>query len=99
MIELACFLARPALDHDLGFGEEFDGVASLAVQDAKKTFFPAAEGEIGHRSGDADIDADISGWRFVAEFAGRRTAGGKELGLIAIRTAPKQFHAFVNATA
>src|SRR5260370_30781918 len=66
------------------------------MKDAEKSLFTAAEGEIGDWSGGADIDGDISGGRFVAEFAGRRTAGGKERGLIAIRTAAKKFHGFVN---
>src|SRR4029077_33679 len=95
-LELAGFLARPALDDDFGFGEEFDGVAALAVEDAEETFLPAAEGEIGHRRGDADIDADISRGRFVAEFARGGTTGGEERGLVAVRTAAEKFHGFVN---
>src|SRR6267378_2487128 len=77
-LKFAGFLARPALDHDFRFGEKFHGVAALAVEDAKETFFPAAEGEIGHRRGYADVDADISRRGFVAELAGGGTAGGEE---------------------
>src|SRR6266850_2159234 len=50
-LELARFLARPALDDDFGFGEKFDGVAALAVEDSEETLFPSAEWEIGHGGG------------------------------------------------
>jgi len=86
-LKFAGFLARPALDYDFGFGEEFDGVASLAVEDAEETFFPSAEREIGHGGGDADVDADISSGGFVAELAGGGAAGGEELCLFAVMTA------------
>src|SRR5216683_4469549 len=95
-LELAGLLARPALDDDFRFGEEFDGVASLAVKDAEETFFPTAEGEIGHRGGDADVDADISRGRFVAEFARGGTACCEERCLVAVRTAAKKFHGLIN---
>src|SRR5204863_9280718 len=70
-LRLACLLARPAPHDDLRFREEFNGVAPLAVKDAEETLLPAAEGEIGHRRGHADIDSDISRGRFVAESARR----------------------------
>src|SRR5712664_2553167 len=95
-LELARFLARPALDDDLGFGEKLDGVAALAVEDSEETLFPSAEREIGHRGGDADIDADIPRGGLVAEFAGGGTAGGEERGLIAVGAAAQKIHGFIN---
>jgi len=62
----------------------------------KKTFLPSAEGEIGHRRSDADIDADISSGGFVAEFARSGTAGCEERSLVSIRTAAEKFHGFVD---
>jgi len=96
ILKLARFLARPALDDDFGFGEKFNGVASLAVEDAEEAFFPSAEREIGHGCGDADIDADIPGRRLIAEFAGGGAAGGEERGLVAVGAAAQKIHGFVN---
>src|SRR6267142_859709 len=95
-LELARFLARPALDDDFGFGEKFDGVAALAVEDSEETLFPSAEWEIGHRGGDADIDADIARGSLVTEFAGGGTAGGEKRGLVAVRAAAQKIHGFIN---
>src|SRR5580700_11595142 len=94
--ELAGFLARPALNYNLGFGIELDSVAALAMKDAEETLFPAAEGEIGHGSGDADVDADVSGGGFVAEAAGGGTVGGEEGGLIAVGAAAEEVQGFVH---
>ena len=66
------------------------------MKDAEETFFPAAEGEIGHGRGDADVDADISGGRFVAELAGGGAAGGEKRGLVAVGAAAEKFHGFVD---
>jgi hypothetical protein len=66
------------------------------VENSKKTFFPAAEGEIGHRCGNADIDADISGRGFVAEFASGRAASGEKGRLISVGAATQEFHGFVD---
>src|SRR5882672_1907711 len=95
-LELARFLARPALDDDFGFGEKFNGVASLPVKDAEETLFPSAEWEIGHRGGDTDIDANIPRGGLVAEFAGGGTAGGEERGLVTVGAAAQKIHGFVN---
>ncbi len=95
-LELAGFLARPALDDDLGLGEKFHGVAPLAMENAEETFFPAAEGKIGHRRGYPDIDADISCGRFVTELARGGSARGKERSLVSVGAATKKFHGFIN---
>ena|SRR5579859_2299025 len=94
--KLASFLAGPALDHDFRFGEKFDGVAALAVENAKETFFPSAKREVGHGSSNADVDADVSCGSFVAEFAGGRPAGGEERSLVAVRTAAEKVHRFID---
>src|SRR5579862_5933040 len=57
--ELSRFLTRPPLDDDLRFGEEFDRVFALTVEDAEEAFLPSAEWEIRHRRRDSNIDADI----------------------------------------
>src|ERR671922_977632 len=93
--EFAGFLARPALDHDFGFGEKFNGVASLPVKNAEKAFFPSAEGEIGHGRGNPDVDANVACRRFVTELARRRAAGGEERSLVPVRAAAEKFHGVV----
>src|SRR5713101_985582 len=78
--ELAAPFFGPALDDDLGFGVELDGVAALGVEIAEEAFLPAAEGEERHRRGDAHVDADIASLGLVAELAGGRAAARKEAG-------------------
>src|ERR1700740_3458118 len=94
--ELARFLARPALDHNLRFGEELHGIASLGVQNAEEALIPAGDRKIGHRRGDSDVDANISRRRFVAEPARRGAAGRKERRLVPVRAASQEFHGLVN---
>src|SRR5438874_12802863 len=94
--EFAGFLARPALDHDFRFGEEFHRVTSLAVQNAEETLFPPAEREIRHRRGDAEVDADITGRRFVAKLASSGATGGEQRRLSGVRTGTEKFHGFVH---
>src|SRR6267143_3838490 len=96
LLELSCLLARPALDDDFGFGEEFNGVASLAMKNAEEAFFPSAEGEISHRGGDADVDADISRGGPVPELASGGTAGGEKRGLVAVEAAAQKIHGFID---
>src|SRR5207302_571280 len=94
--EFSGFLARPALDHNLGFSEKFHGIASLAMKNAEKAFLPSAEREVGHGRGDTDVDADIAGGRLIAEPAGGGAAGGKERSLIAVWAMAQKFHGLVN---
>src|ERR1700736_2133845 len=77
-LELARPLFGPAFNNDFFLGIEFHRVASLRVHIAKEAFFPAGEGEKRHRRGHADIDADVSCLRLVAELARRRAAAGEE---------------------
>ena len=69
LLELAAVLFGPTLDDNLLIGIELDSIAALAVKIAEEAVLPPAEGEIGHGRGDSDVDADISGGRFVAEAA------------------------------
>src|ERR1700730_2571410 len=90
-LKFARFLARPALHDDFRFGVELHGVAPLSVQNTEETFFPSAERKISHGRGDADVDANISGGRFLAKLSGSSAAGRKKRSLISIRTAAQKF--------
>src|SRR6516225_2045216 len=94
--ELAGLLSGPAFDNDLGFGVELDRIFALGMKNAEETFLPAVEREIGHGGGDADVDADVAGGRFVAEFAGRRAASREERSLIAIGALADKFDGLIN---
>src|ERR1039458_9526859 len=87
ILELAAVLFGPAFDDNFLVGVELDGVAALAVEIAEKTILPSAEREVSHGRGDADVDADISRGRFVAEAARGRSARRKERRLIAVGAA------------
>src|ERR1700722_3569941 len=76
-LELPAPGRRPALDDDLLFGIEIDGIAALRVQIAEEAVLPAGEREIRHRRGDADVDPDVAGTNLVAELA-RGGAAGRE---------------------
>src|SRR5579862_2261709 len=69
--ELARVFARPAFDDHFLFGVELNSIATLSMHDAEEAVLPSAEWEIGHRSGNANVDADVSGWSFIAELARR----------------------------
>ena len=43
-----------------GTGTGFDGVVGLAMQGAEEALFPTTKGEIGHRGGHANVDANIA---------------------------------------
>ena len=95
-LKLAGFLARPAFDYDFRFGEKFDGVAALAVEDAEETIFPAAEGKIGHRRGYTDVDADVARGRFITKLARSGAAGGEKRCLVSVVAAAEEFHGFLD---
>src|SRR5580698_2381644 len=75
--KLSRMLFGPAFDHYFLFRVKLDGVTALAMHDSEEAVFPAAEREIGHGCGDADVDADISGRSFVTEASRRCAAGSK----------------------
>src|SRR5438132_14007136 len=72
--ELSRILFCPALDDNFFLGVKLNLVSSLPVHNPKEAVFPSAEREIGHGRGDSDIDADVSGGRFIAEAARGRAA-------------------------
>src|SRR4051794_35470858 len=82
-LELAGPLAGPALDDNLLVCVEVDRVVGLAVEDAHEAVFPATEGEVGHRRGDTDVDADVAGGDFVAEATGGFAVVGEDRGGVA----------------
>src|SRR5258708_36809124 len=94
-LKLAGMIFGPALDDDFFVGVKLDGVAALAVHVAKEAIFPAAEREIGHGRGDANVDADVSRRGFVAEPARRRAAGSEKRRLIAKRILLQKIHACI----
>src|SRR5579875_3431369 len=87
----------PACDDHLALGKEAHGIAALWVQRAEERAFRAAEREVGHRRRDANIDADVAGFRTIAEFACRIAALGKDGGSIAIIMRVNQLDGFVQA--
>src|SRR5438477_7176323 len=94
-LKLSRVLFGPALDDYFFLGVELDGIAALAVHDSEKAVFPAAEWEVRHGRGDADIDADISGGGFIAKAAGGRAAGSEQRSLIAVWIALEESHRLV----
>jgi len=60
----------PAFNDNFLLGIELHGIATLPVHHAEKAVFPSTEGKIRHRSGYADVDANVSGGSLVAEAAG-----------------------------
>src|SRR5690348_2534499 len=76
-LELAAVLFCPALNNNFLIGIELNGVATLPMEVAEKAILPAAEGEICHRRGYADVNSDIAGGRLVAESPRGGTAGCK----------------------
>src|SRR5438876_3217636 len=67
--ELSRMFFCPALDYNLLLSIKLSPIATLPVHNPEETVFPAAEREIGHGRGDSDVDADVSGGRFIAEAA------------------------------
>src|SRR5580704_19465832 len=83
-LKFPCFLARPTLHDDFRLGVELHRVFALRVKNPEEAFFPAAEREIRHRRSYSNVDTDISGGSFVAEFARRGAAGGEERRLVPV---------------
>src|SRR5689334_6331074 len=65
-------------------GVKLHGVAALPVYGSEEAVTPAAKRKISHGSGNTDVYSDIAGRHFVAELAGRGSAGGKDRGHIAV---------------
>ena len=69
---------KPAFDHDLLLREEINCVTCLTVKVTEEAFLPPAEREERHGRRHADVYADVSYLRFVAEFACRSPAAGEQ---------------------
>ena len=95
-LEFSAVLFGPAFDDYFLVGIEFDGIAALAVEVAEEAVLPSAEGEVGHGRGDSDVDADVSGGRFVTETAGGGTAGGEQRRLVTVDAAFEKGQGFVH---
>src|SRR4029079_9995234 len=81
--------SQPARDRDLLVGVELDGVAAVdlevgedavarAAQRADESSAGAAEGEVGHRGGDADVDLEHRGSRMARDLARGLAVGGQD---------------------
>src|SRR6202140_1974344 len=96
ILELAAVLLGPALDDDFLVGVELNGIAALPVQIAKEAVLPPAEREIGHGSGDSDVDADVARGRLVAEAARGRSARREQRRLVAVSAALEEGESVVH---
>ncbi len=63
---------------------ELDAFGALDVQIAEERFVPAGEGEPGHRSGHADVDADHAGVEVPLELPGGVAGAGEDAGAVAV---------------
>src|ERR687885_877407 len=81
---LALFL-EPAPDHHFAIAEEVDHLTPLAVQGAEERLLSAAEGEVGHGGGHADIDAHVADVGPVGELASPAAVLRKDARRIAVR--------------
>src|SRR5580693_5295637 len=89
-------LLGPALYDYFLIGVELNGVTTLTVKIAEETVLPSAEREIGHGRGDSDVDADISGGRFVTEAARSRATRCEQRRLVAVGAAFEEGEGFVH---
>src|ERR1035437_3166998 len=94
--EFAAPVAGPAFYDYFGLGVKFDAVVGLGVEVAEEAFAPAAEGERRHRSGDADVDADVAGIDFIAEAAGVGAVGGEDARHVSVAAVIDQGDRFVD---
>src|SRR2546421_2596221 len=81
---LALFL-EPATDHHFAIAEEVDHLTPLAVQGAEERLPGAAEGEVGHGGGHADVDAHVAHVSPVGELAGPAAVLRKDARRVAVR--------------
>src|SRR5580693_8990314 len=95
-LELARFLPRPPLYHDLGFRIELHAIFSLRVQNPEEAFLPAVKREISHGSRDTDVDADVPRRSFVAELPCGSAASGEKRSLIAVWAFANELDGFID---
>src|SRR4029079_5320534 len=82
--------SQPARDRDLLVGVELEGVAAVDLEVAEEAVARAAEGEVGHRRGDADVDPDHRGGRMARELARGLAARGEDRRRVGVRMRMKQ---------
>ena len=96
MPRISATIPSASVRRDFLVGVKLDRIAPLGVERTEEAVLPSAEREVGHRSGDPDIDPDIAGRHFVPELAGRRAAGGENGCLIPVRAVRNQGNGVVN---
>src|SRR5260370_6649050 len=93
-------LARPppgaALEHNLLFRVELDGVTPLGVHIAKEAVLPAREWEESHRRSHANVDANVPGSCFITELACRGPTACEQTGHVAVGGGVYQVDCFID---
>src|SRR5580658_3452434 len=87
---------RPALNDNLLVSVKLDGVAPLAVEIAEKAVLPSAKRKVSHGRGNPNVNADVTGRRFIAEAPRRRSARREQRRLISISAAFQKRQRFVH---
>src|SRR5919109_5432262 len=85
LTSLLALFPEPAPDHHFAIAEEVDHLTPLAVQGAEERLLGAAEGEVGHGGGHADVDAHVADVGPVGELAGPAAVLRKDARRVAIR--------------
>src|SRR5258708_16467086 len=95
-LKLARPLPGPALDHNLLFRVELDGVTPLGVHIAKEAVLPAREWEESHRRSHANVDANVPGSCFITELACCGPTACEQTGHVAIGSGVHQLDCFID---
>src|SRR5690349_24563218 len=74
----------PAGGDDFAAGVEGDAFGAVDVLVAEEGCFPAAEGVVGHRDGEGNVDADHAHSHGALELPCRGTGGGEDRGAVAV---------------
>ena len=94
--ELPRPLLKPALDHYLLLGEELNRISSLTMHVTEEAILPTAEGEEGHWSGDANINADVAGIGLIAKASGDGAITGKQASHISVLALVHQVNSLID---
>src|SRR6185295_2918481 len=79
-LEVDARVSKPSRNRNFLVGVEIERVAAVDLEVAEEAVARAAEGEVGHRRRDADVDADHRRGGPMAEFSGRLAAGREDRG-------------------
>src|SRR5580692_3627598 len=92
--EFGAFLGarRPARGHRLGLGIEADRIRAVLIEVAEAGAFPAAEGVVGERHRDREIDADHADLDAVGEIARGVAVAGEDGNAVAVFMLRRQPH-------